>query len=150
MPPLEAALRNLISVGCLSETIAVSIIRAEHAELEGSALGEVLRGILADEVQHARLGWKMLGLCVPLLDEGARQRLSAYLVDALAHQIAHEIPLLPILSQPTGELARAGVCDGGFGSAPVLRHHRADHPAPARRRGPRRPQRLDPGATARR
>ena len=32
--PLEAVLRNVISVGCLSETVAVSVIRAEHAELE--------------------------------------------------------------------------------------------------------------------
>lgn len=111
--PLEGALRNLISVGCLSETIAVSIIRAEHAELDGTALGEVLRSILADEIQHARLGWRMLGLCTPL-DDGARQRLTAYLVDALAHQIQHELPLLPLLAQPTDALAQAGVCDGGF------------------------------------
>ena len=111
--PLEGALRNLISVGCLSETIAVSIIRAEHVELDGTSLGEVLRSILADEIQHARLGWRVLGLCAPLLDDAARARLSAYLIDALAHQIAHELPLLPSLSQPTEALAQAGVCDGG-------------------------------------
>lgn len=112
--PLEGALRSLLSVGCLSETIAVAIIRAEHAELDGTTLGEVLRSILADEVQHARLGWRVLGLCAPLLDGAARQRLSAYLVDALAHQIAHELPLLPSLSQPSETLALAGVCDGTF------------------------------------
>ncbi len=111
---LEGALRNVISVGCMSETVAVSVIRAEQAELDGSALGEVLSSILADEVSHARLGWKILGICAPVLDNSARERLSAYLVDALAHQVQHEVPKLPVLGAVDPEAAAAGVCDGGF------------------------------------
>ncbi len=111
--PLEAVLRNLLSVGCMSETVAVSVIRAEHAELEGSALGDVLAGILADEVQHARLGWRVLGQCAPRLSDEAKQRLSAYLVDALSHQVAYEVPRLPVLGAVDPAAARAGVCDGG-------------------------------------
>lgn len=111
-PPLEAFLRNLISVGCMSETVAVSVIRAEQAELDGTALGSVLDRILADEVAHARLGWRVLGLCAPQLDAATRARLSAYLVDAFAHQVLHEVPKLPRLGPVRPELARAGVCDG--------------------------------------
>jgi len=112
--PLEGALRNIISVGCMSETIAVSIIRAEQAELEGSALGTVLSSILADEVAHARLGWRVLGLCAPLLDDDTRERLSTYLIEAFAHQVAHELPKLPVLGVVAEDAAAAGVCDGGF------------------------------------
>lgn len=112
--PLEAALRNVISVGCMSETIAVSVIRAEQAELEGTALGDVLASILADEVAHARLGWKVLGLCAPALDAPARERLSAYLIEAFAHQVQHEVPKLPVLGELDPAAAKAGVCDGGF------------------------------------
>lgn len=110
--PLEAVLRNVISVGCLSETVAVSVIRAEHAELDGSTLGGVLSTILADEVQHARFGWKLLGLVAPRLDADARARTSRYLVDALRHQIAWEVPKLPVNLGLRDELAKAGVCDG--------------------------------------
>lgn len=110
--PLEGVLRNVISVGCLSETVAVSVIRAEHAELEGTALGDVLATILADEVQHARFGWRLLGLLAPRLDAAARARTSRYLVDALRHQIAWEVPKLPVHLGLRSELAKAGVCDG--------------------------------------
>lgn len=111
--PVEAVLRNLVSVGCMSETIAVSIIRAEHAELEPGPLRDVLKTILADEIQHARVGWKGLGLLLPRLDDSARERLGAYLIDAFEHQIRFEIPKLPVLPQRRDELAQVGVCDGG-------------------------------------
>ncbi|HCH61251.1 MAG: hypothetical protein CL927_12455 [Deltaproteobacteria bacterium] len=117
---LEGVLRNVISVGCMSETVAVAVIRTEQAELDGTALGEVLSSILADEVSHARLGWKLLGACAPLLDAGTKQRLSAYLVDALAHQIEHEVPMLPILGAVDPNAAAAGVCDGGFARSVFL------------------------------
>jgi hypothetical protein len=110
--PLEGVLRNVISVCCMSETVAVSVIRAEQAELDGTALGEVLDTILADEITHARFGWRFLGRMVRLLDDDARARLSAYLVPALRHQIAYEVPKLPVNSGLRPEVAMAGVCDG--------------------------------------
>jgi len=111
--PLEGFLRNCVSVGCMSETIAVSIIRAEHAELEGTPLGELLGTILADEVQHARLGWTVLGLLAPRMDDAARERMNAYLVDAFFHQIEFELPHLPVNIGLRAEVTQAGVCDGG-------------------------------------
>lgn len=112
--PLEAVLRNVISVCCMSETIAVSVIRAEHAELEGSALGTVLASILADEIQHARFGWRLLGMLGGITDPATRERLSLYLVDAFVHQIAWELPKLPVHVGLRPEVAAAGVCDGGL------------------------------------
>jgi hypothetical protein len=111
--PVEAALRNVLSVCCLSETVAVSVIRAEHAELEGTRLGEVLGAILADEVQHARFGWELLGELLPAVGPEVRARLSAYLEVALSHLVAYEIPKLPVHHGLRAELAAAGVCDGG-------------------------------------
>ena len=112
VPPLEALLRNVISVGCMSETIAVSVIRAEQAELEGTVLGGVLNSILADEIQHARFGWQLLGLVSDRMDDACRARLSDYLVDAFVHQIQWEVPKLPVNMGLRAEVARAGVCDG--------------------------------------
>jgi hypothetical protein len=109
---LEAVLRNILSVGCLSETVAVSIIRAEQAELEEGPLGPVLGSILADEVQHARFGWSVLGQLAPLLDDEARARTDEWLVDALIHQIEHELPRLPLNGSQSNELRQVGVCEG--------------------------------------
>ncbi|HMV70122.1 MAG TPA: ferritin-like domain-containing protein, partial [Myxococcota bacterium] len=111
---LEAALRNVLSVCCLSETVAVAVIRAEHAELEATRLGAVLAAILADEVRHARFGWRLLGQLAPSLDAEAKARLSAYLPAALRHQIAWEIPKLPVNLGLRPEVAAAGVCDGSL------------------------------------
>lgn len=112
--PIEALLRNVLSVCCLSETIAVSIIRAEQAELDGTPLGGILKEILADEINHARFGWGLLGRVAGDLDAPTRERLSEYLVDALAHQIEHEVPRLPVNLGLRDEIAQAGVCDGGL------------------------------------
>lgn len=112
--PQEGLLRNLLSVCCLSETVAVSVIRAEHAELEGSVLGDVLSGILADEVRHARFGWRILGELAPTLDTDSRARLGCYLVDALVHQVRYELPRLPLNGPVRPELGQVGVCDGAF------------------------------------
>lgn len=111
--PLEAFLRNILSVGCLSETVAVALIRAEHAELSPGPLRDLLGQILADEIQHARLGWTALGLIAPKLDPAAKARTQAYLSVALAHQIEHELPLLPIHPLPDdASLPELGVCAG--------------------------------------
>jgi hypothetical protein len=112
--PLEAFLRNILSVGCLSETVAVSLIRAEQAELEGGPLSDVLEQILADEVAHARLGWTAVGLIAPRLSPAQRAALEPWLEHALRHLVAHELPLLPLRQSPLDPAATAaGVCDGG-------------------------------------
>lgn len=109
-----AFLRNLLSVSCLSETMAVSLLEAERRDLEeeGSAAAHVLKRILADEVTHARFGWRSLESWVPGLDEEERGLLSAYLPTALQYLVAHELDHLAPAPPPTRAAAHAGVCDG--------------------------------------
>lgn len=105
---LEAVTRNLLSVCCLSETVAVGLITAERERMEPGAVRDVLRTILADEVGHARLGWRWLAANRRHLD-GAR--LAAYLRVAFAHLERHELEHLPLVEVPE-DGATYGLCEG--------------------------------------
>lgn len=110
--PLEALLRNLLSVACLSETVAVALIDAERRLAGPPALQRLLAGILADEVGHARLGWRLLDELAPRIDAGLRERLSDYLVVAFAGLMDHELSHLPPRPSPSPAAEAVGVCDG--------------------------------------
>jgi hypothetical protein len=110
--PQLAVLRNILSVCCLSETVAVALIRAEHAELQGTPLGTVLGQILADEVQHARFGWHYLANVAPGLTAQDRQELGEWLAVALAHLWEHELAHLPYASGRSVAAQAVGICDG--------------------------------------
>jgi len=96
--PLEAVLRNLISVGCCSETVAVALVGSERASAGPDQayrpLRRVLDQILADEIKHARVGWRILGRLAPDLPTEARRGLDAYLVDVFEHQLRFHAPFL--------------------------------------------------------
>ncbi len=109
--PLEAALRNVLSICCLSETVAVSLINAERIEQSATPIGGVLQAILADEVKHARFGWKLLE-DTPL-EDAMRARLSDYLRVALAHLELHELAHLSPVPAPNAAMAY-GACDGAL------------------------------------
>jgi hypothetical protein len=110
--PLEGTLRNVLSVACLSETVAVALIGAEREEMPEGELKDLLTRIWSDEIGHARFGWKMVETEVPKLDAAARARLSAYLRIAFRHLESHELSHLPL----TGEFgvggAALGLCSG--------------------------------------
>lgn len=110
--PLEALLRNLITICCLHETVAVALIDAEWQRSGPPELQETLRAILADEVGHARFGWALLGELAERLTPELKQRLGDYLVAAFRHLREHELAHLS--PQPTlSERSEAyGVCDG--------------------------------------
>ncbi len=110
--PLEGLLRNILSISCLSETVAVALIDAERAQAGPEALQAILREILADEVQHARFGWRVLEAHQPDLTPALRERLSDYLVEAFYHLRAHELAHLPARKSPSALAASYGVCDG--------------------------------------
>lgn len=110
--PIEALLRNALSIGCLSETVAVALIGAERLRTGPATLEQTLSAILADEVQHARLGWELLEALLPTLDAEARARLDAYLEVALRHLVAHELAHLPTGTPPSPAAVAVGVCDG--------------------------------------
>jgi hypothetical protein len=110
--PLECFLRNIISVSCLSETVAVGLIRGEQEDAGPPEMEECLQQILADEVQHARFGWMVLRELSDQLPVEMKQRLSAYLVFAFRSLHEHEMLHLPVDSTPTDAVAQLGVCDG--------------------------------------
>ena len=112
VPKVEGFLRNVLSVSCLSETVAVALIGAERLEMPESPLRELLSGIWADEVGHARFGWRVAHELVPTLDEAARARLSLYLRVALRHLERHELAHLPLGSTPPAAGVALGLCSG--------------------------------------
>ncbi len=110
--PLEAALRNVLSVCCLSETVAVGLIGAERVEMPDGALRTLLTTIWSDEVGHARFGWRLLAEVAPSLDAATRARLADYLEVAFAHLVEHELAHLPLSSEPPEEGVMYGLCSG--------------------------------------
>jgi hypothetical protein len=110
--PLEGFLRNVLSVSCLSETVAVALIGAERLEMPEGPLRELLTRIWADEVGHARFGWRLLGELADSLPSAQRARLSLYLRVALRELERHELAFLPLESQPPAAGAALGLCSG--------------------------------------
>jgi hypothetical protein len=114
--PLEGVLRNLLSISCMSETVAVALIGAERLEMEEGELRDLLTTIWADEVGHARFGWGLVSRVVPTLDAALRARLGDYLAFAFAHLETHELAHLPMVTPPP-EGAALGLCSGQDGRA---------------------------------
>jgi hypothetical protein len=110
--PLEGFLRNVLSVSCLSETVAVALIGAERLEMPEGPLRELLSEIWADEVGHARFGWRVAQELLPALDAAAKARLSLYLRVALRHLELHELEHLPLASTPPAHGVALGLCSG--------------------------------------
>jgi hypothetical protein len=110
--PLEAVLRNVLSVCCMSETVAVSLIGAEREEMPEGELRALLTGIWSDEIGHARFGWRLVTDLVPTLDEAARARLGLWLRVAFAHLETHELAHLPLDARPPEAGRALGLCRG--------------------------------------
>lgn len=111
--PRAAALRNLVSICCLSETVAVALIGAERLLMPEGPLRELLAQILADEVGHARFGWRLLAREAATLRPDEHAALTRYLPVALAHLEAHELAHLPVAARWPDDAAHYGLCDGG-------------------------------------
>lgn len=111
--PLEGVLRNLVSISCLSETVAVSLIGAERLEMPEGELHALLTRIWSDEIGHARFGWRVVNREVPKLDAAAKARLEQYLRVAFKHVETHELAHLPLESEPPPEGVQLGLCSGG-------------------------------------
>jgi len=108
--PLEAVLRDLLSICCLSETVAVALIGAERLEMPAGPLRDLLTRIYADECGHANFGWRLLPTLLPD-DAAMKQRLGDYLATALAHLEAHELAHIPDREAPAGG-EMLGLCSG--------------------------------------
>ena len=82
--PLEGLLRNVLSIICLDETVVVAQLENRHRNASESTMRRVIAEILDDEINHSRLGWRLLQGLAPRIDAGMRERLGAYLVPAFA------------------------------------------------------------------
>jgi hypothetical protein len=112
VPEMIGFLRNVLSVSCLSETVAVALIGAERLEMPEGSLRELLSRIWADEVGHARFGWRVMQELLPELGAAHKRRLSLYLRVALRHLELHELAHLPLASQPPAAGVALGLCNG--------------------------------------
>ena len=110
--PLEAALRSMLSVCCLSETVAVALIGAERLDMPEGPLRELLTGIYADECGHANFGWRLLPGLLAQTTASDRAGLEAYLRLAFGHLEAHELSHLPAEGGFPAEGAALGLCNG--------------------------------------
>ncbi len=110
-PPRAAALRNLIHICCMSETVAVALIGAERLDMPEGALRELLSTIYADEVGHARFGWRVLESYGRELTPSEVAAIERYLPTAFAHLEAHELSHLPDCDAPPNG-AGLGLCSG--------------------------------------
>ena len=109
---LEAVCRNALSISCLSETVAVALITSERERAGVASIRETLSTILADEVKHARTGWRIVEHALTSMDERAIERMDRYLVVALRHLCAHELSHLPAVGAISDRAESVGVCDG--------------------------------------
>jgi hypothetical protein len=110
--PLEAALRNLLSISCLSETIAVALIGAEREEMPEGELRTLLTTIYAEECGHANFGWRLLPKLLAKGDADLTSRLSEYLLVAFEHLETHELAHLPESVNPPEHGKSLGLCRG--------------------------------------
>jgi len=107
VPALERSLRNLFFVGCLSETVAVSLLTEERELVKDPYVARVLKQLAGDETLHARIGWVYLREVWPTLDEAARERTIEYLYVALAYYEKCMVDATPFASIPPIILAEA-------------------------------------------
>ena len=108
-----AIIRNVISICCIAETIAVALIGAERMEMPEGPLRELLSKIWADEIGHARFGWRYLARAMPELDGAERAAIARYLPVAFAAVETHELAHIPVRTQWPSAAAAYGLCDGG-------------------------------------
>lgn len=110
--PRAAVIRNIISICCMSETVAVSLIGAERLEMPEGTLRELLTKIWSDEIGHARFGWTFLARELWTLTDDERAAVDRYLPFAFAALEAHELGHIPAATSWPAEAAAYGLCDG--------------------------------------
>lgn len=110
--PLEAVARNVLSICCMSETVAVSLIGAERLAMSPGPLRDLLETILADEIGHARFGWKLIAEIAARLSIQERARIDRYLAVAFADLERHQLENISTEHSPGGLAAELGICDG--------------------------------------
>ena len=102
---IEAALRNVMFVGCMSETISISLLTEERELTREPVIRRVVDQLASDEVLHAKLGWSYLGTTWPTLDDAQRRRTNEYLPVAFGHLEAKMLGAMPDVGEVPSALA---------------------------------------------
>lgn len=81
---LEGLLRNVLDVACLGETVDVAVLENRYRRARESTFRRVIAEILDDEINHSRLGWRLLQQLEPRIDARMRERLGQHLIPGFA------------------------------------------------------------------
>jgi hypothetical protein len=87
---------HVVAMCCINETIACAFVEACLAEAQGPLVRAIHREHLADEIDHARIGWAHLAS--PRVDAPVRQAVSQWLPRLLEANLRHweeRLALLP-------------------------------------------------------
>ena len=92
--PKEFELRDrvvyeLVAFCCITETANAVVVTAGADEIDDTAIRRAVRTILADEVQHSRLGWRFLA--THPIDDTQRAWLGGYLPDMFAGTVREDL-----------------------------------------------------------
>jgi hypothetical protein len=80
---------ELVAFCCITETANAAVVTAGADEVDDTAIRRAVRTILADEVQHSRLGWRFLA--THPIDDPQRAWLGGYLPDMLAGTVRDDL-----------------------------------------------------------
>ncbi|MGN6104610.1 MAG: hypothetical protein ACTHU0_05875 [Kofleriaceae bacterium] len=109
---LDRVAYEVIAFCCVTETANAAVVTAGADDIDDPAIRRAVRTILADEVQHSRLGWRFLA--THPLDQRQRAWVADYLPDMLAGTVRaglfepQEIPGDETTMQRFGTLSLAG------------------------------------------
>jgi hypothetical protein len=87
--PRDRVLYEVVAFCCVTETANAVVVTAGADDIDDTAIRKAVRTILADEVQHSRLGWRCLTAHPP--DDAQRAWLGAYLPDMLAGTVRSDL-----------------------------------------------------------
>jgi hypothetical protein len=80
---------ELVAFCCVTETANAALVTAGADDVDDAAIRRAVRTILADEVQHSRLGWRFLA--THELDDAQRGWLGGYLPHMLRGTVREEL-----------------------------------------------------------
>ena len=85
----DRVLYEVVAFCCVTETANAVVVTAGADDIDDTAIRKAVRTILADEVQHSRLGWRCLTAHPP--DDDRRAWLGAYLPSMLAGTVRSDL-----------------------------------------------------------
>jgi hypothetical protein len=85
----DRVLYELVAFCCVTETANAVVVTAGADDIDDPAIRRAVRTILADEVQHSRLGWRCLAAHPP--SDAQRAWLGAYLPTMLAGTVRSDL-----------------------------------------------------------